>query len=130
MLHCPKDPSMSSYVWLANRKDTKISLKMPFATNNDQCANTYLFLLSLAYLSNWTRKVGGNFLAITSSLGGSGNECKHTSLPSNTASYKGVEPVFSNNNLEEWAGGFSRSHKSLANDPIVWFESAGYKSRA
>src|ERR1700737_3749598 len=102
MLHRPKDASISSCVWPTNRKDTKTSLKMPFATNNNnQYANTYLLLLSLAQLSNWTRKVGGNFLAITGSLGGSGNECKHTSFPSNTASYRGVEPVFSNNNPEE-----------------------------
>jgi hypothetical protein len=101
MLHRPNDASMSSCVWPTKRKDTKTSLKMPFATNNDQYANTYLLLLSFAQLSNYTRRVGGNFLATMGSLGGSGNECKHTSFPSNTASYKGVEPVFSNNNPEE-----------------------------
>src|ERR1700738_77560 len=80
MLHCPKDASISSCMWPTNKKDTKTSLKMPFATNNDQYAKTYRLLLSLAQLSNWTRKVGGKFLAITSSLGGSGNECRHTSF--------------------------------------------------
>jgi hypothetical protein len=45
--------------------------------------------------------MGGNFLAIMGSLGGSGNECKHTSFSSNTASYKSVEPVFSDNNPKE-----------------------------
>jgi hypothetical protein len=81
------------------KKDTKTSLKMPFTTNNDQYTKTYLFLLSFAQLSNWIRKVGGNFMEITGSLGGSSNECKHTFFPSNTALYRGVDLVISNNNL-------------------------------
>src|ERR1700738_3611120 len=101
MLHRPKDASISSCVCPTNKKDTNTSLKMPFATNNDQYAKTYRLLLSLAQLSNWTRKVGGKFVAITFSLGGSGNECGHTSFPSMTASYRGVDPEFSNNNIEE-----------------------------
>src|ERR1700738_71851 len=96
MLHRPKDASISSCVWPTNRKDTKTSLKMPFATNNDQYANTYLLLLSFVYLFNCTHKVWGKILAITSSLGGSSNECRHTSLPSKTALYRGVDPEFSN----------------------------------
>ena len=129
MLHRPKNASIWSCMWPTKRKDTNASLKMPFATNNDHYAKTYLFLLSLAQLSDWTRIVG-KFMAITGSLGGSGNECKHTSFPSNTVSYRGVDPVFSNNNLEEQDGGFSKSCKSLANYPIMWFESAGYNLRA
>src|SRR6202048_2418707 len=77
MLHRPKDASISSYVWPTNRNDTKTSLRMPFATNNDQYVNTYLLLLSLAQLSNWTRKVGGNFLPITGSLDGWARQCRH-----------------------------------------------------
>ena len=100
MLHHPKDASISSYVWPTKRKDINTSLKMPFATNNDEYAKTYLFLLSLAQLSNWTRIAGNNFMASTSSLGGSHNKCRHTSFPSNTTSYRNVDPVFSNK--ESW----------------------------
>lgn len=73
-----KDTSISLCVWSTNLKDTNTSsLKMPFATNNDHYAKTYLFLLSLAQLSDWTRIVG-KFMAITGSLGGSGNECRQS----------------------------------------------------
>ena len=57
-----------------------------------------------------------NLFSITSSLEGSNNESNHTSLLSSTASYRGVNPTFSNNNLEKYASGFSRSHKSFANE--------------
>ena len=43
----------------------------------------------------------GQIHETTGSLGGSGNECTHTSFPFNTASCRGVDLVFSNNNLEE-----------------------------
>ena len=52
-------------------------------------------------------------MASTGSLGGSGNKCRHTSFPSNTASYRGVDPMFSNNNLEEYNGGSSNHIKAL-----------------
>jgi hypothetical protein len=81
------------------KKDTNTSLKMPFTTNNDQYTKTNLLLLSFAQLSNWICKVGGNFMEITGSLGGSGNECKHTFFPSKTALYRGVDPLISNNNM-------------------------------
>ena len=68
MLHRPKNASIWSCMWPTKRKDTNTSLKMPFATNNDHYAKTYLFLLSLAQLSDWTRIVGGKFMAITGSL--------------------------------------------------------------
>ena len=53
--HYPKDASILSCIWPTKSKATKTSLKMPFATNNDQYAETYLFLLIFEQLSNWIR---------------------------------------------------------------------------
>jgi hypothetical protein len=58
---------------------------------------------------------------------GSNNECRHPSFLSNTTSHRGVDPVFSYNNIEELDGSFSKSLKNLSNNLIVWFKSAGYK---
>lgn len=69
-------------------------------------------------------------MAITCSLGGYGNDYMHTFFPSNTVLHRRVDFVFSNNNLKKYDGGFSKSRKKLANDPIVWFKSTVYKSRA
>ena len=101
MLHHPKDASISSYMWPTKRKDTNTSLKIPLQPTTNNMQNRIYFYCFFVQLSNWTRIVGGKFMAISRSLGGSSNECKHTSFPSNTASYRGVDPVISNNNAEE-----------------------------
>ena len=48
-------------------------------------------------------------MATIGSLGGSGNECRHTSIPFNTASYRGIDRVDLINTLDEEDNGFSKS---------------------
>jgi hypothetical protein len=48
---------------------------------------------------------------------------------SNTSLYKGVDLVFSDDNIEKNDGGFSKSCKNVVNDFIVCFEFTGYKLR-
>ena len=91
----------------------------------------YLFIYFCFCFTLWRSCLHSrDFLSITCSLWGSHNESKHTYFPSNTASYNCVDPTFSLNDIEEYGGSFSISHKNRANDPMVWFKSAGYKSRA
>jgi len=66
-----------------------------------------MFLLSLASLSSWACIVGDNLFTITCSLGGNGNESKHAFSPASTTSYRGVDPAFSNDDLQEYIFGFN-----------------------
>ena len=59
---------------------------MPFAMNNDQKENMYQYLLSLAQLSSWTWRVGGNGFAKMGSPGGSNNDGIQTFFPWTIAS--------------------------------------------
>jgi hypothetical protein len=118
MLYLPKVASISSWVWPTNRKETKTSSKMPFATNKDQKQNTYQLLLSFQQLSNYTCRIGGNLCLGTATKLLSRADTQ-ASFPLRTAAYSGVALEFSNNNPEEDASGFSRSRRSFATDPTV-----------
>ena len=116
MLHRPKDVLISSCMWFTKKWQF---LENAFRNQQWPISKNMSISLCLAQLSNWTHIVGAKFMAITCSLGGSGNDCMHTSFSSNTALHRRVDFVFSNNNFKKYDGGFSKSRKKLANDPIV-----------